>query len=324
MPNGARVFSSAITGRFLASWFMRVLIALLVAGVTAPVPAEAASAAGDPVIRSVTLSPDAPVVGPAGAVRLVIEVVARGVADPAGVTIEVEPGSPPRSGPGSVPAPRPAPRPGPGPEAGPVPGPGPVPVVDRGSAASVPPHTATPSVTGPGLSGPGGRPAGGSPAPRPVSRAEWGWETWRFLPDRELTRWYPAGRWTVTVTARGAGGARTTRHAGFWLRRETRFSAVQAVGRGSDVRVRGVLNRVDPQGYLDYAPFPGKPVEILYRQARGSGWERVASATTDPQGRFIRTVTGRRGGEWRIRFAGTGHYAARLSAVHQIRPEGHS
>ncbi|GAA3101499.1 hypothetical protein GCM10017600_33310 [Streptosporangium carneum] len=302
---------------------------MLVAGATVlPVPAGAV--AEDPVIRSVTLSPDAPVVGPVGAVRLVIEVVAAGVTGPDGVTVQVEPGVPPKGGAKPAPAPAPLPAPVPLPDPGtapvpvpaPVPAPAPVPGVGPGPAAGEPrgaEETAPASVSwtgGPLSPGAPGRRATGVPAQEVARRAGREWETWRFLPDKELTRWYPAGRWTVTVRARGADGAVATERTAFWLRRETRFSAVQAVGRGSGVRVSGVLNRVDPQGYLDYAPFPGRPLDIMYRRARGDAWENVASATTDERGHFARNVPDTGEGEWRIRFGGTGRYAARRSIIH--------
>ncbi|GAA4200799.1 hypothetical protein GCM10022252_54550 [Streptosporangium oxazolinicum] len=270
---------------------MRALLASLAAGVvTLPVPAGApAEAVEDLTIRSVTLRPATPVVGPADSVRMVIEVVARGVAGPEGVRIKVEPGAPPASANTSFPVT--APRPGSG--RGPALAPGPVP--------------------GPIVSA---RLAPG--AGRIVSRPGEGWETWRFAPEKSLSRWYPAGPWTVSVTAQGADGAEVTGHTGFLLKRLTRFGGVEAVREGPGVRVTGVLNRVDPQGALDYAPFPGQPVEILHRPGEKAGWTKVAGATTDSQGRFARTVGDRTGGEWRIRFQGTNHYAPRLGIVHKV------
>ncbi|GAA2862250.1 hypothetical protein GCM10010517_21120 [Streptosporangium fragile] len=351
---------------------MRVLLASLAAGaVSLPVPAGApAAAVEDLVIRSVTLRPAAPVVGPTDAVRLVIEVVARGVAGPAGVTIQVEPGAPPGSGatvfpvgvpdpaapdPRPRPGPRPEPRPGPdaSPASRPAPRPGPaVPPDAAGPGSAVParpgPDAAVPVRPGPAVPvpvrpGPGAvprpgpflargpAPLAGLAAPRHavpghaatgagavVSRAADGWETWRFAPEDSLDRWYPAGRWTVTVTARGTGGRTVTGHAGFWLKRETKFSAVQATGRGEGTRVRGALNRVDPQGYLDYAPFPDRPVEILHRASEREEWTEMGTTTTDAHGRFGRTLPVRPRGEWRIRFDGSHRYAPSLSAVHRI------
>ncbi|WP_436759842.1 hypothetical protein [Streptosporangium sp. V21-05] len=284
---------------------MRVLLASLAAGaVTLPVPAGApAAAVEDLTIRSVTLRPATPVVGPADSVRMVIEVVARGVTGPEGVRIKVEPGAPPASAGPSFPvtAPRPGASARPGPGRGPVlaPGPAPGPIV----AARL---------------GPGAAEAARETAGRIVSRPGEGWVTWRFAPEKSLSRWYPAGPWTVSVTARGADGAEVTGHTGFLLKRLTRFGGVEAVRGDSGVRVTGVLNRVDPQGDLDYAPFPGQPVEILHRPGEKAGWTRVAGATTDSHGRFARTVGDRTGGEWRLRFQGTSHYAPRLGIVHQV------
>ncbi|WP_371778950.1 hypothetical protein [Streptosporangium subroseum] len=411
---------------------MKVLLASLAAGAVAlpsPVEAPAAATAPDLTIRSVTLNPVSPVVGPVGTVRLVVEVVARGVAGPEGVTIQVEPGVPPESSrvgtfpvsasgsvsasvPGAVPAPRPTRVPsqvsgtrkgtvarlagGPGaflPGSGYTGFPG----VDGGPIMSGHGSDGADLVTsahgsdgadlvtsahgsdgadlvtsahgsdgadlvtsahgsdgadlvtsahasdGAGLvtSGQGSDGAGlimsghGSGDARLItsgqggialetakvsSRAGQDWETWRFAPDKSLSRWYPAGRWTVTATAKGAGGTTVTGYAPFWLKRETRFGAVQAVRKGTEVQVDGVLKRVDPRGVVDYAPFAGQPVEILHRETAQAAWTPVATATSDAQGKFSRIVPDRQGGEWRIRFAGTGHYAARLGKIHPTSP----
>ncbi|MGV9777293.1 hypothetical protein [Streptosporangium sp. NPDC003464] len=297
---------------------MRVLLPILAAGAGA-VPSGAVvppawaepPAAVDLAIHSITLTPGAPVVGPSDTVRLVIEVVARGVASPDGVTVRVEPGAPPEPG---TDAPADA-------ESGPAPQTVRIPVPDA------PPYVPPPQEAGPApavldLVVPGhaarGRRTG--PAAGSAGRAGTEWETWRFRPDKRLSRWYPAGRWTVAATAEGAGGETVTEYAEFRLRRETKFSAVQAVRRGAQVEVKGVLNRVDPQGYLDYAPFPGQSVEILHRAAPQERWTRTAEATTDLQGHFTQNVAGHRGGEWRARFTGTGRYAARHSRVHGASP----
>ncbi|MEU3167434.1 hypothetical protein [Streptosporangium sp. NPDC006930] len=281
---------------------MRVLLASLAAGAaTLPVPVGApAAAVEDLTIRSVTLRPATPVVGPADSVRMVIEVVARGVTGPEGVRIKVEPGAPPASANTSFPvtASRSGTPARPGPGRGPALAPGPVP----GPASSA---RLAPGAAGTTSGGGGSRPGTG-------------WETWRFAPERSLNRWYPAGPWTVSVTAKGADGAEVTGHTGFLLKRLTRFGGVEAVREGSGVRVTGVLNRVDPQGDLDYAPFPGQPVEILHRPGEKARWTKVAGATTDSRGHFTRAVGDRTGGEWRIRFQGTNHYAPRLGIVHQV------
>jgi hypothetical protein len=327
---------------------MKVLLASLAAGAVAlpsPVEAPAAATAPDLTIRSVTLNPASPVVGPVGAVRLVVEVVARGVAGPEGVTIQVEPGVPPGSSrvgafpvsaSGAVSASVPGPVPGPKPTR--VPGQpsgtrkGTVARLAGGPGAFLPGSgdTGFPGVDGgpitPGhgsdgaglvTSGQGGIAIETAKVP---SRAGQDWETWRFAPDKSLSRWYPAGRWTVTATAKGAGGTTVTGYAPFWLKRETRFGAVQAVRKGTEVQIDGVLKRVDPRGVVDYAPFAGQPVEILHRETAQAAWTPAATATSDAQGKFSRSVPDRQGGEWRIRFAGTGHYAARLGKIHPTSP----
>ncbi|MEV6863181.1 hypothetical protein AB0M44_19530 [Streptosporangium subroseum] len=319
---------------------VKVLLASLAAGAVAlpsPVEAPAAATAPDLTIRSVTLNPASPVVGPVGAVRLVVEVVARGVAGPEGVTIQVEPGVPPESSrvgtfpvSASVPVPGPRPTRVPGQPSGTRKG-----TVARlaGGPGSFLPgsgDTGFPGVDGgPVTSGHGSGGAGlvtsghggiAIETAKVPSRAGQDWETWRFAPDKSLSRWYPAGRWTVTATAKGAGGTTVTGYAPFWLKRETRFGAVQAVRKGTEVQVDGVLKRVDPQGVVDYAPFAGQPVEILHRETAQADWTPAATATSDAQGKFSRSVPDRQGGEWRIRFAGTGHYAARLGKIHPTSP----
>ncbi|MGV9600481.1 hypothetical protein ACWDR1_27855 [Streptosporangium sandarakinum] len=295
---------------------MRLLLPLLASGAALSAQAGPATAAEEPVIRSVTLRPGTPVVGPAGSLRLVIDVVARGAAGPDAVAVRVEPGTPPAGG--TVLRPEPLP-----------------PTVQQWGtpipahavfSRPVVPRTLAVRRTGGGRRTQAARVAAVPAAPAapavpaaPATEAGGGWETWRFLPDKQLNRWYPAGPWMVIATVRGAGGASATGYARFELKRATRFSSIEAVREGRDVKVTGVLNRVDPQGYLDYAPFPGQPVEILHREEGRESWTTAASATTDRQGRFTRRMPGAArggGGDWRIRYAGTSGHAPRLSVIH--------
>ncbi|MFG6195158.1 hypothetical protein, partial [Nonomuraea sp. JJY05] len=158
------------------------------------------------------------------------------------------------------------------------------------------------------------------PGSGPPARMANGWETWRFLPDKQLNRYYPTGIWTITATARGAGGATVTEYASFQFRRDTKLSSVRADKlEGSDlVRLRGSLRRVDPRGYTDYGPFARQRLEILWRGDEASAWERIGQTTTDASGTFEATVTGRSGGFWRVRYPGTGHYASDASKSRQI------
>ncbi|GAA2270239.1 hypothetical protein GCM10010149_09390 [Nonomuraea roseoviolacea subsp. roseoviolacea] len=146
------------------------------------------------------------------------------------------------------------------------------------------------------------------------------WQTWRFLPDKGLTRNYPAGTWTITATAVGAGGATTTKYTTFQLRRETKLDGVRVTPSpdGSAVRFAGSLNRLGPKGVADYAPFAEQPVDILWRPDGSSAWEEVAEVTTDEGGAFAKDVTGRTGGSWRVRYEGTPRYAPILSRIHQL------
>ncbi|WP_206062348.1 hypothetical protein, partial [Nonomuraea basaltis] len=151
-----------------------------------------------------------------------------------------------------------------------------------------------------------------------AARMAGGWETWRFLPDKRLSRFYPTGTWTVAATAKGKDGATVTEYASFQLKRDTRFSAVRVEKAKSAVRLHGSLTRVDPRGVTDYGPFGGQPLEILWRPNATAAWERVGQTTTDAAGAFVSTMSGRTGGLWRVRYAGTGHYAPDLSKSQQI------
>jgi hypothetical protein len=156
----------------------------------------------------------------------------------------------------------------------------------------------------------------------PVARMADGWETWRFLPDKKLTRFYPTGTWTITATAKGPTGATVTEYASFQFRRGTKLSAVRAEksvgGSGSGVRLRGSLSRIDPRGLTDYGPFAKQPLEILWRADTTATWEQIGTATTDAAGAFVSKVAARPGGFWRIRYPGTGHYAPDFSKSRQI------
>ncbi|MEU4833448.1 hypothetical protein [Streptosporangium sp. NPDC023615] len=337
---------------------IRVLLASLAVGAAAlpagappqpvtvprPVTGTSAAAVEDLTIRSVTLRPPAPVVGPADSVRMVVEVVARGVTGPEGVTIKVEPGAPPGSvdtffpltaahrqaRPGRTPAsrpgggpggePRPAPRPGHGHghDRGPALAPGPAPVPSASARLGAGVGTWAGAEAGAGAGAEAGAGARAGTGARTAPPPGGGWETWRFVPEKSLSRWYPAGPWTVTVTAKAADGTGITGYRAFLLKRLTRFGGVEVVRQGPAVRVTGVLNRVDPQGHLDYAPFPAQPVEILHRPGREHAWTTVAEVVTGPQGRLTRTVQGRTGGEWRLRFEGTSRYAPRTGVVHRV------
>ncbi|MGI5272124.1 hypothetical protein ACQEUU_23410 [Nonomuraea sp. CA-218870] len=310
--------------------------AALTATAQVPVPAFARAPAADrPVIREIDVRPAAPVVGAADSVRLVIDVVARGVRGRHGVAVRVEPGAPP----GPVLDPRRPPRPPE--EDGRDEAPGSAPGADRADERL--PDDQRPDEPWPGEFGREGfgregfgrgefgrgvatsgraralgdtGPVGSLGSVRAVevpmvSRpAADGWQTWRFLPDKRLNRYFPTGTWTVTVTARGAGGAEVTEYASFELRRETRLSSVRAERDGGGVRLSGRLKRLDPRGRAGYVPFRGQRVELLWRRDASGDWERVAEATTTAAGAFSRTVSGRDGGEWRARFPGTGHEAA--------------
>jgi hypothetical protein len=265
-----------------------LLASLAAAALSVPAQAPAqAAAAAEPVIWEISVRPAAPVVGPGDSVRLVIDVVAKGVRGKQGITVQVEPGRPP----------------------GPV-------LADK--RREPPDHAWTPEpyerededITS-------GYPASGAVvtatrAARPVAD---GWQTWRFLPDKKLDRFYPAGPWTVTVTARGEGGTTRTEYAAFELRRESRLKAVRAERARGGVRISGRLQRLDPRGLAAFTPYRDRRVEILWRPGPSAAWERVATAATGSRGAFSRIVSDRRDGEWRVRYPGDARHAPDLSAV---------
>ncbi|MFD1542971.1 hypothetical protein [Nonomuraea guangzhouensis] len=185
--------------------------------------------------------------------------------------------------------------------------------------------------------GPGAWAAAREPQPRPVNvepalalmpvwrttpggmRMRDNWQTWRFLPDKVLNRFYPSGTWTITATATGDDGTSVTRNQTFQLKRETKMSSVRAekASATDSVRLHGSLTRVDPRGYAEYAPFADQSVEILWRAEADDEWERVAVTTTGETGDFAKTVQGRAGGFWRARYLGTDHYAPKVSRIHE-------
>ncbi|TQS29675.1 hypothetical protein [Microbispora sp. KK1-11] len=295
---------------------MRPLLATLVlAAATAATTAAAAPApaSGDLAIRSVEVRPSDPVVGPSGSVRLVVDVVARG-ADR--VSVVLEPGRAPSGGdePGGEPGKEPEPDATPSPPSGDA-----VPVPPGSPDPMVPPDAAVPAaVPLPGLGGLASaampRMVGASRNGRPVRRISSGeWETWRFLPDKPLSRWYPSGPWTVTATAVNARGERAVARVGFNLRRATEIEGLKVVRDGDGVRVTGTLLRVDPVGKVDYRPFAGQRVRICFRPAGSSRWKTVGEAVTRRDGWFTARVRADGEGAWRAEYAGTSRYAADAS-----------
>lgn len=154
------------------------------------------------------------------------------------------------------------------------------------------------------------------PTGEPIER-DGAWETWRFLPSQGLNRFYPAGVWTITATARAEDGTSTTAYAAFNLRRDTKLSSVRVTpSRGTKgVRVSGSLHRVDPNGVSDFAPYAKQRLQIFYRRTKDAEWQSIGTATTGETGQFERQLPGREHGLWRVRFAGTEAYAAEQTGI---------
>ncbi|WP_370017737.1 hypothetical protein [Planotetraspora sp. GP83] len=344
-------------------------VAALSAAAMAP-----ATATGDLAIRSITVKPANPVVGPTGSVKLVIEVVARGAtsvsvalepgrarnpANPANPSNASNPANPPDRGepeespagipgivtplsaPGLATPPAAPGNPAPALVAGEDPAPDlpaqaspslglPAPTPGSPAPAQGSPAPAVETVPAAGASSPGGSPAVAPstsstsrpplrgvrmPAP-PVGGGSRGneWETWRFLPEKALSRWYPSGPWTVTATAKDAAGGTVTARTTFFLKRATELEGVNAVRADDRVRITGTLLRVDPVGRVDYRPFPGQPVVICFRPGGSKAWRTVATAVTGKDGWFSARVRAAGDGMWRAEYAGTGHYAPDTSS----------
>ncbi|GII51719.1 hypothetical protein Pth03_01080 [Planotetraspora thailandica] len=207
--------------------------------------------------------------------------------------------------------------------------PHPAPASTPGHAPAQTPAQAPAPATAPGApwGTPAPRPAGAAAPPwtRPAvrglpmsttsanrSRSEW--ETWMFLPEKPLSRWYPSGQWTVTATARDATGAVAVSRTMFFLKRETTLEGVNVVRQAGGVRVTGTLLRVDPLGRVDYRPFPGQPVVLRFRPAGSQIWRTMRTTVTDRNGWFAGRLNGQGDGLWRAEYAGTRHYAGDISA----------
>ncbi|MEV1175140.1 hypothetical protein [Nonomuraea sp. NPDC049784] len=298
-----------------------LLVASLAAGPLS-MPASPPETEPELAIRAITVRPEEPVVGAYDSIRLVIDVVAKGTRGKDGVSVKVEPGAPPRPVLDGKPDDESLDKP-------PAPSPTPSPSVTRSVVLT--PSAEIPSAPDTGAQraiNVGVRPvapalaqvAGQATGPLKTARVADGWETWRFLPDKRLNRYYPTGTWTITATAKGPRGATVTEYASFQLRRATRLSSVMAekAGRSGAVRLSGSLRRVDPRGYTGYGPFAKQPLEILWRPDESTAWDEAGQATTDASGAFETTISGRTGGFWRVHYPGTGHYAPDSSKSQQI------
>jgi hypothetical protein len=311
-----------------------LLVSLAAGSLTAPVPAS--PAATELAIRAITVRPAEPVVGAHDSVRLVIDVIARGARGKNGVTVKVEPGTPP----GPLLAAKPPVVDAPPWPISPVPSATPA-SPPATAALQAPPSDPSPAPTPaaqepalPLLEPPQPLPVAADPKedvvpPRLVwrmaapsaARMTGAWQTWRFLPDKKLNRFYPTGTWTITATASGADGATVTEYASFQLRRATKLSTVRvdkAPKANDAVRLRGSLTRIDPGGYTDFGPFAKQRLEIQWRDKASPTWEKIAETTTDAAGSFIERVPPRTGGHWRIHYPGTAHYAPFTTKPRQI------
>lgn len=249
----------------------RSLITSVLAVAALAVPAAPASADGDLAIRSITVRPADPVVGPSKPVKLVIDVVARGAGE---VDVVLQPGRPERT------AKSPKPRRPPGEE------------------------TAEEAVQGP-AGEPVGEPSGGDGTE---------WEIWRFLPQKALSRWYPSGLWTITVTAKNEEDRVVTARTAFSLRRATRLEGVKVVRNGDGVRITGTLLRVDPKGRVDYRPFGKQRVIFSFRPAGADDWQVMGDAVTRKDGWFSARLNDAGDGQWRAEYGGNNHYAGDASS----------
>ncbi|MEU9889206.1 hypothetical protein [Sphaerisporangium sp. NPDC051011] len=264
-----------------------------------PVPSGASRRPERPVIRSVRVRPKSPVARPRGAVRLVVEVVAKGASGKDGVTLRLEPAR--RRATAKRPAVRKHSAAG-----------------KRRAARKRPVAGKRHGMAGRSLPARAGVGEGGVRVPAPGAAGRW--EMWRFGPPVGLTRWYPSGRWRVVATARNARGARSTASSSFLFKKATVLTGVRVTPvrkRPWLARVSGTLMRVDPAGRFDYWSFPGQRVTLRFRSHRGKTWRTVAEARTNREGRFSRRVR-RAHGVWRAIYPGTPHYASSATISRQM------
>lgn len=258
-----------------------------------PAPERARPAApGDgPVIRSVTVIPNDPVVRAKSGVDLVVEVVARGAAGPDAVTVRVDPGPPP------PPPPR---RPQEPPQTPP----------QTPSQTSPPASSQTASQTSPQAP-----PAASAGRLGGAWDARDGWETWRFRAPVKLSRSYPAGVWTVEARAVDATGRSVTAYETFLLRGATGLRDLRVTpedmpataARG--VRVSGKLTRLDPLGLGGQRGFRGRQVAIQYLSPQVGGWRTALWTVTGRGGEFAATVPAHDAVRWRVVFEGDDRHA---------------
>ncbi|MEV0970545.1 hypothetical protein [Microtetraspora glauca] len=275
--------------RLIARAVVTAAVPLATLGAAAQTPA---SADDELAIRSVTVQPGDPVVGPSGSVKLVIDVVARGARGDNGVTVKVEPGPPPAASTGQPGGAMQAVTP-----VKPATSSTPRPPFINGSSGAV-------SVSGTQST------QGGQGADRFT-----GWEKWRFQPETGLSRWYPSGQWTVVATAKGANGATVNSYTTFYLRRATRLEGVRVNRDANGTQVTGTLLRVDPSGQVDYRPFAGREVVLRFRPQGAAEWKDMGTSVTNKDGWFASQERAKNTGTWRVEFAGTARYGSDTSDV---------
>ncbi|GAA1304285.1 hypothetical protein [Planotetraspora silvatica] len=183
-----------------------------------------------------------------------------------------------------------------------------------GSAPSTTPASTTPAAVTTAHTIPHGSMRAAATSVPNTSSSGSAWETWLFLPEKPLSRWYPSGQWTVTATARNAAGTVVTSRTIFFLKRQTEIEGVNVVRNDNQVRITGTLLRVDPLGRVDYRPFAGQSVALCFRPAGAGTWRTMGTAVTDKDGWFSGRLRGMGDGVWRAEYAGTGHYAGDISA----------
>ncbi|GLW99742.1 hypothetical protein [Microtetraspora sp. NBRC 16547] len=275
--------------RLIARAAVAVAVPLAAFGAAAQTPAAADD---ELAIRSVTVQPGDPVVGPSGSVKLVIDVVARGARGDRGVSVKVDPGPPPGAA-----------------------------TEQAGGAlqAVAPAKSATSSALRPpwinGSSGGVSVSGTQSTQGRQGTERFTGWEKWRFQPETALSRWYPSGQWTVVATAKGANGATVSSYTTFYLRRETRLEGVSVNRDANGARVTGTLLKVDPSGRVDYRPFADREVTLRFRQQGSTDWKDMGTAVTNKDGWFEGQTPAKTAGTWQVEFTGTGHYASDTSVI---------
>jgi hypothetical protein len=129
------------------------------------------------------------------------------------------------------------------------------------------------------------------------------------------------GRWFVNVSGTDAQGTVTdVREDRFLLRRNVLLSrsvAPRVTRRGGGVHVTGQLRRLTLG--LRYVPFRRQTILVGFRRPGARLFRVVGLVPTNRAGRYARTFTARRTGQWVVAYAGSASYTLRATFLVRVR-----